>query len=302
MNIIRTQVPVAIKKHGVYRLPDRIRRKSFSLYDEVCVLCLERWKHFAEWEPTTDFPDWVESTDSRVRLDGIQCLGVALRTFDDGKREDDYLYASIFQSDVKTLCKGLKYLYSKPYLRAWESFYKKIVRFGSYERVFLAVTQLYEEYLKFCVEVLQKRPILRSVQNEYPDFIALLNAAIWCVKYEIDPAVYVKVMYNVFKDFDQRQGGNKSELFFSCKHVGSTSTIRPSSKAFQKLNQEVHPWREVIRFLGLNDSVRIECNIGIPLGFKLCDRHVNAGGLMSDITQIQDEYYWAGGVRYKARF
>jgi len=301
MKIDRKPINIALLKHSIYGLDGRIRRKSIDVYDDVCVLCYERWRHFVEWEPTLEVPSWIENMDPTIRLDNIYRVGLSLEALADQKREDDYLYVSIFQSDPDTICKGLKFLHSKMYLRAWNLFYEKIARFGSYDKVFLTVTQLYEDYIKFCVEVLQKKPIFKTIQTEYPDFTSLLNAAIWCVKYNIDPTVYIKTMYDSFDKFEKKVNGPHAELCFSSKHVGSTSQVRPPVRQFIELSKEGNPWKEIINFMGLREDVRIECSSGIPLGFSLADRH-KISGLMKEITLIQDEYYWANGIRYQARF
>jgi hypothetical protein len=298
--IHRDPVALLYKNHTFHKLPDRVRKKSLKTYDDVCILVTERWRQVAEWEPTIEYPDWVDARDANTRTDNMLALGNCLKLLDDVLKEEDYLYVSIFQSDVKTLCKGLRFLHSKSYLTSWKAFEKSISRFGSYDKVFLLVTQLYEEYLRFCSEILQRKPIFKAVQNEYPDFMALLNAAVWCVKYEIDSSVYVEVMYEAFSALDKKMGGG--ELYFSCKHVGSTTSVRPPVKAFKAKDKDVRPWKEIMDFLGLDDNVRIECSVGIPLGFKMSDRHLNNGGSMKDIVQIQDEFYWADGTRYQSKF
>lgn len=301
IKIDRTPVSVFLLKHNIYRLDGRIRRKSISVYDDVCTLCLERWRHFSEWEPSLEFPKWIEDIEPINRLDNIYRIGLSLEALADQKREDDFLYASIFQSSPDTICRGLKFLHSKLYLRVWKLFYDKIIRFGSYDRMFLAIIQLYEDYIKFCVSVLQRKPVFKTIQFEYPDFIPLLNGAAWCVKYNIDPWIYVKTMYESFDKFEKKIQGSQAELCFSTKHVGSTSQVRPPLRKFQELSKKLNPWKDIINFLDLREDVRIECSSGIPLGFSLADRH-KISGSMKDITLIQDEYYWANGIRYQARF
>jgi len=305
--MVVTPLAISCMNDGVYTLSDRIRKKVFNNYDDVCILCEERWKQFAVWDSNIKKPRWTKSEKSEVRLENMYRLGMALDQLNNPKREDDYIYSSIFQSDSESISKGLKFLHSVKYLKAWESFYEKITVFGSYEKIFLSVTQLYEEYIHFCTEVLQKKPFMKSIQMisgsyEYSDFGPLLNAAVWCIRYEIDPAVYVKVMYDAFMVFQEQKQGDAGGLYFSTKHIGSTSQVRPSVKKFKMHDEKVHPWKEIIQFLGLNENIKIECKRGIPLGFNLAKNHEASGGSLKDIILIHDSSYWAKGINYEACF
>jgi len=305
--MVVTPLAVSCMKDGVYTLSERIRKKVFNCYDDVCILCEERWKQYAVWDSNIKRPLWAKSDNSEVRLANMYRLGIALDHLNNPKREDDFIYSSIFQSDSEVISKGLKFLHSVKYIKAWESFYEKINVFGSYEKIFLAVIQLYEEYIKYCTEVLQKKPLMKKIQMisdcwEYSDFGPLLNSAVWCIRYEIDPAVYVKVMYDAFAFFQEQTRGEAGGFYFSTKHIGSTSQVRPSVKKFKMHDEKVHPWKEIIQFLGLNEKVKIECIQGIPLGFKLSANHEVKGGTLKDVSLISDEIYWAKGEMYNSRF
>ena len=305
--MIVTPLAVSCMTDGIYTLSERIRKKVFNCYDDVCILCEERWKQFAVWDSNIKRPTWTKTEKSEIRLENMYRLGIALDQLNNPKREDDYIYSSIFQADSEAVTKGLKFLHSVKYNKAWESFYGKISVFGSYEKIFLSVIQLYEEYIKYCTEVLQKKPLMKKIQIvsecwEYPDFGPLLNAAVWCIRYEIDPAVYVKVMYDAFTFFQEQTRGDAGGLYFSTKHIGSTSQVRPSVKKFKMYDEKAHPWKEIIQFLGLKEDIKIECIRGIVLGFNLARNHKVCGGSFKDITLVHDTSYWAKGVRYEACF